>query len=72
MKKLVLSALLAAAMTAGSSANAGGPVIIEEGNNEVIAEAPRSGFAVPLILGILVLAVVAGSGDGDEEPPKKP
>jgi hypothetical protein len=62
MKKLVQSAVVGTMLLCGSTAFAGGPVILEEGNNEVIAEAPRSNLLVPLIIGLIVIAAVAGGG----------
>lgn len=76
MKKLVLSALLGATVLGGSTAFAGGPVIIEEGNPEVIEEAPRSNIALPLIIGLIAICAVAcgggGSDGGVDQPPPPP
>lgn len=62
MKK---SLILAAALTMSASvAFAGGPVVVvDEGEPEVVVEKKSgSGAALPIILGIAVLAAVAGSG----------
>lgn len=67
MKKLV-SAVLAASVVFGSSvAFAGGPVVIEEeGQPEVVADSPRSGWIVPVVVGlIIVCAIACGNDDPD-------
>ena len=58
--------LLAATLVASSTAAfAGGPVVIEEeGQPEVVAEAPRSGWIVPIVVGlVLICALACGSND---------
>ena len=48
MKKIVASLLSATFAFSSTAAMAGGPVVIEEeGQPEVIAESPRSGWIVP-------------------------
>ena len=56
--------LLVLAMTA-STAYAGGPVIVEE-DPVVEAASPRSGWIVPVIVGMLVLCALACGSDDDE------
>jgi hypothetical protein len=62
MKKFV-APMLALAMSA-SAAFAGGPVVVEE---EPVVEAsePRSGWIVPVIIGLVLVCAVAC---GDDEP----
>ena len=61
--------MLAAALVLSLSANAafaGGPVIVEEeAQPEVIAESPRSGWIVPVVVGLVVLCAIACGGDDD-------
>lgn len=61
--KNVVSPVLALALTA-SAAFAGGPVVVEE---EPVVEAaqPRSGWIVPVIVGLVVLCAVACGNDDD-------
>ncbi|MBK6465779.1 MAG: hypothetical protein IPL38_03370 [Rhodobacter sp.] len=62
MKKSL--ALAAALSLSASVAFAGGPIVIQdEGEPEVIVQKPRSGAALPILLGVLVFAAVAG-GNG--------
>jgi hypothetical protein len=64
MKEVLKSALLAAMLLSAPVAHAGGPVIIEEGNDELIAdETVRSPGILP-ILGVLVLACLIACGGG--------
>lgn len=58
--------LLALVMTA-SSAFAGGPVVVEE---EPVVEAaePRSGWIVPVVVGLVLICAIA-CGDDDEPTP---
>jgi hypothetical protein len=63
MKKFV-APLLALAMTA-STAFAGGPVVVEE-EPVVEAASPRSGWIVPVVVGLIVICAIAcGSDDED-------
>ena len=64
MKKLV-SAVLAASVVLGSTAAfAGGPVVIEE-EPSVEAASPRSGWIVPVVVGLIVICAIA-CGNDDE------
>lgn len=66
MKKFA-APLLALAMTA-STAYAGGPVIVEE-EPVVEAAAPRSGWIVPVVVGlIIVCAIACGNNDDPVQP----
>lgn len=67
MKSLLKSAVIAATLLSTSVAHAGGPVIIEEGNNEVITEAPARVGILP-ILGALVLICLVACGGGSDDP----
>ena len=65
MTKKIVPALLALSLAVGSTAAlAGGPVVIEEeGQPEVVAESPRSGWIVPVIIGLVVICAVACGND---------
>jgi hypothetical protein len=64
--------LLALAMTA-SSALAGGPVVVEEeGQPEVVAESPRSGWIVPVVVGLVLICAIACGSDDEETTPTPP
>ena len=68
MKDVVKSALVAATMLTGSTAYAGGPVIIEEGNGEeIVAEKPASSIGILPVLGALVLVCLSACGGGDDD-----
>lgn len=63
--------LLALAMTA-SSAFAGGPVVVEE-EPMVEAASPRSGWIVPVVVGlVLICAIACDSGDDPAPTPPAP
>lgn len=62
--------LVAATVLSAAAAHAGGPVIIEEGQGEEIAEKPASSVGILPVLGALVLlCLVACGGSDDPEPP---
>lgn len=66
--KRLTSALLALAL-GSTAAFAGGPVVIEEeGQPEVVADAPRSGWIVPVVVGLIVVCAIA-CGNDDTPPP---
>ena len=69
MKKFA-APLLALAMTA-SSAFAGGPVVVEE---EPVVEAsePRSGWIVPVVVGLVLICAIACGSDDDPAPTPTP
>lgn len=75
MKRLLVPTVALVAMVAVSAAHAGGPVIIEEGQPEVIAEKPASSVGLlPLLLIPIVLCIaLCGGGDdsGEERVPPK-
>jgi hypothetical protein len=63
--------LLALAMTA-STAFAGGPVVVEE-EPTVEAASPRSGWIVPVVVGlVLICAIACGNDDPAPTPPAPP
>ena len=59
--------LVAATVLSASVAHAGGPVIIEEGNGEEIAEKPASSVGILPVLGALVLVCLIVCGGDDDE-----
>jgi hypothetical protein len=65
MKKFA-APLLALAMTA-SSAFAGGPVVVEE-EPVVEAASPRSGWIVPVVVGLVLICAIACGNDDDTQP----
>jgi hypothetical protein len=69
MKKFA-APLLALAMTA-TSAFAGGPVIVEE-EPVVEAASPRSGWIVPVVVGLIVICAIACGNDDDPAPAVTP
>lgn len=58
--------LLALAMTA-STAFAGGPVVVEE-EPMVEAASPRSGWIVPVVVGLVLICAIACGNDNDPAP----
>ena len=64
MKKIA-SAVLAFSLALSSTAVlAGGPVVIEEeGQPEVVAESPRSGWIVPVVVGLIIVCAIACGND---------
>lgn len=70
MQKLLKSAVLAALVVNGSVAYAGGPVIIEEGNDELIEDnANRSVGILPVLGALLLIGLLASSGGGGDPAP---
>ena len=66
MKTLLCATLAAALALSAGAAYAGGPVVIVD-EPEVVAEKPRSGALLPLILVGVVLCVALCGGDDDDE-----
>jgi hypothetical protein len=64
MKK-ILAPVLALAMTA-SATFAGGPVVVAE-EPMVEAAKPRSGWIVPVVVGLIILCAVACGNDDNAE-----
>lgn len=71
MMNCVKPLLVAATLFSASVAQAGGPVIIEEGNDELITAAePTSRVGILPVIGALVLiGILVGSSGGDDEDP---
>ena len=68
MKHLVAHVVAVALGLSATTAFAGGPVVIEEeGQPEVVAETPRTGWIVPVVVGGIILCAVL-CGDDDEAP----
>ena len=66
MNKFATSALVLSLAMNSTAAFAGGPVIVEEeGQPEVIADSPRSGWIVPVIVGAIILCAIACGNDDD-------
>ncbi|MFN4193343.1 MAG: hypothetical protein ACK4FR_10415 [Tabrizicola sp.] len=68
MKRLAAS-ILATSLALGSTATfAGGPVVVEEeGQPEVVAETPRSGWIVPVVVGLILVCAIACGNDNDPQ-----
>ena len=66
MKNVVPSLLTLSLALGSTAAFSGGPVVIEEeGQSEVVAESPRSGWIVPVVVGLVVLCAIACGNDDD-------
>ena len=68
MKKITPALLALSLALSSTAAFAGGPVVVvEEGQPEVVAESPRSGWIVPVVVGLVVLCAIAcGNDDADQ------
>jgi hypothetical protein len=70
MNKIVSPILALSLALSATSAFAGGPVVVEEeGQPEVVAESPRSGWIVPVIVGAIILCAIACGNDDDTTTP---
>lgn len=69
MLKSLKCVVVAVAVLSASTAYAGGPVILEEGNDELIAEAPGSRIGILPVIGALVLVCLLACGGGDDDTP---
>ncbi|WP_128514972.1 hypothetical protein [Tabrizicola thermarum] len=68
MKKIATAALAFSIAFGTTASFAGGPVVIEEeGQPEVVAESPRSGWIVPVVVGLVLVCAIA-CGNDDETP----
>lgn len=69
MKKIVASVVASMLALTSTSAYAGGPVVVEEeGQPEVVADSPRSGWIVPVVVGLIIVCAIACGGDEEEQP----
>lgn len=70
MKEILKAGLVASIILSATMAQAGGPVLIEEGNDELIEEAPARQIGILPVLGLLVLVglVASGGGGGGDTP----
>ena len=72
MNRLLAPVLALTLALTSTTAFAGGPVVIEEeGQPEVIADSPRSGWIVPVVVGLIVICAIA-CGNDDEPAPTRP
>ena len=70
MNKFVSPVLALSLVMSATAAFAGGPVVVEEeGQPEVVAESPRSGWIVPVIVGAIILCAIACGNDDDATTP---
>jgi len=70
--KIALKSALVAVLLSATVAQAGGPVLIEEGNNELIEEKSVRSAGILPVLGLLVLACLVacgGKSGGGTTPP---
>jgi hypothetical protein len=67
MKKLASSVLALSLALSSTAAFAGGPMVVVEEPEPVAVEAasPRSGWIVPVVVGLIVVCAIA-CGDDDE------
>lgn len=72
MMNFLKPVVVAATVLSATMAQAGGPVIIEEGQGEVVAEKPASSMGVLPVLGALVLLCLVACGGGDDDPVEPP
>ena len=64
MKKLASSVLALSLALSSTTAFAGGPVVVTEEPAPVVeASSPRSGWIVPVIIGLVVICAVACGND---------
>jgi hypothetical protein len=62
----IASSILALTLAFSSAVSAGGPVaVVEEAQPEVVAESPRSGWIVPVVIGLVLVCAVACGDDDD-------
>ena len=72
MLNTVKGLVIAVTALTASTAYAGGPVILEEGNDELIAEAPGSRIGILPVIGALVLVCLLACGGGDDDTTSTP
>jgi hypothetical protein len=66
MKKLAAPLLALTLAVTSTTAFAGGPVVVED--TTVEAETPRSGWIVPVVVGLVLICAIACGGDDDPQP----
>jgi hypothetical protein len=65
----IASSIFALTLAFSSAVSAGGPVVVvEEGQPEVVADSPRSGWIVPVIVGLVLVCAIACGNDDEVEP----
>ena len=64
MLNALKAGLVATLLLSAATAHAGGPVIIEEGNDELIVETPGNQIGILPIIGALILIGLVASGGG--------
>jgi hypothetical protein len=68
IRKLLVPLVVGSFVFSSATAFAGGPVVVEEeGQPEVVADTPRSGWIVPVIVGAIILCAIACGGDDDPQ-----
>ena len=72
MMNFLKPVVVAVTVLSATMAQAGGPVIIEEGQGEVVAEKPASSMGILPVLGALVLLCLVACGGGDDDPVVSP
>ena len=72
MMNFLKPVVVAATILSATMAHAGGPVIVEEGQGEEIAEKPASSAGILPVIGALVLVCLLVCGGGDDDPVKPP
>lgn len=65
MKKLAAPLLALTLAISSTTAYAGGPVVVED--TTVEAETPRSGWIVPVIVGLVVVCALVCSNDDEPQ-----
>jgi hypothetical protein len=65
MKRIAASVLAVSIALSASTAFAGGPVVIAE-EPAVEAASPRSGWIVPVVVGLVLICAIACGGDDDD------
>jgi hypothetical protein len=70
MKKITSFVLAASLAFSAPVAFAGGPVVVEEeGQPEVIVDNPRSGWIVPVVVGLIIVCAIACDGGDTQTAP---
>ena len=72
MMNFLKPVMVAVTVLSETMAQDGGPVIIEEGQGEVVAEKPASSMGILPVLGALVLLCLVACGGGDDDPVVSP